>query len=102
VPQGGAGRDEGEAACGPGVAVLANAVARMVWECGWYKTAYLHQRTDMILFNDYTAKALQLGMLGESPRAGHQRPSRCGRCWIWLKRCHRAPLLDASASLALC
>jgi arsenite oxidase large subunit len=40
------------------VAVLANAVARMVWECGWYNTAYLHQRTDMILFNDYTAKAL--------------------------------------------
>ena len=83
MPQGGAGREEGDAARTPGVAVLANAVALLVWGRGWYNTAYLHQRTDMILFNDYTAKSLQLGMLGESPRAGHHRPSRCGRCWIW-------------------
>jgi len=42
--------------------VLANAVARVVWERGWYNKSYLHQRTDMVTFKDYQAKSLELGL----------------------------------------
>lgn len=43
--------------------VLANAIARAVWEHRWYNNSYLQQRTDMQkTFKDYAAKSLQLGL----------------------------------------
>ena len=43
--------------------VLANAVARVVWERGWYNKQYLQQRTDMAkTFKEYQARSLELGL----------------------------------------
>ena len=41
--------------------VLADAIARAVWEHGWYDSSYLNSRTDMASFKDYQSKSLQLG-----------------------------------------
>ncbi len=40
--------------------ILANAIARVVWERGYYDKAYLEARTDMKLFEDYKKKSLKL------------------------------------------
>jgi arsenite oxidase large subunit len=43
--------------------MLANAVARVVWERGYYNKAYLQARTDMgATFKDYQSKSLELGL----------------------------------------
>ena len=41
--------------------ILANAMARVVWERGYYDPDYLKARTDMTLFEDYKKKSLKLG-----------------------------------------
>jgi arsenite oxidase large subunit len=41
--------------------MLANAVARAVWEHKFYDENFLHQHTDMKTFEDYKAKSLELG-----------------------------------------
>jgi arsenite oxidase large subunit len=40
--------------------ILANAIARIVWENGWYDGAFLEKRTDMKTFGEYKTKSLQL------------------------------------------
>lgn len=40
--------------------VLANAIARVVWEKGLYNKDFLHQHTDMRTFEDYQNKSLEL------------------------------------------
>ncbi len=40
--------------------ILANAIARIVWENGWYDKDYLQKRTDMKTFEDYKTKSLQV------------------------------------------
>ena len=42
--------------------ILANAIARAVWEKGYYDMAYLQARTDMTLFEEYKAKSLKLSV----------------------------------------
>lgn len=42
--------------------MLMNAVARAVWEKGYYNKAFLDQHTDMKTFEDYKAKSLELSM----------------------------------------
>lgn len=41
--------------------ILANAIARIVWENGWYDKAFLDKRTDMATFGEYKTKSLQSG-----------------------------------------
>jgi arsenite oxidase large subunit len=40
--------------------ILANAIARIAWENGWYDKTFLEKRTDMKTFEEYKAKSLQL------------------------------------------
>jgi arsenite oxidase large subunit len=40
--------------------ILANALARIAWENKWYDNDYLQKRTDMLTFEDYKSKSLQL------------------------------------------
>ena len=42
--------------------MLMNAVARAVWQKGYYNQAFLQQHTDMKTFEDYKAKSLELSM----------------------------------------
>lgn len=41
--------------------ILANAIARIIWENQWYDKAFLEQRTDMKTFEEYKQKSLQTG-----------------------------------------
>lgn len=41
--------------------ILANAIARVIWERGYYNMQYLQNRTDMAKFEEYKAKSLKLG-----------------------------------------
>ncbi|MBC8524230.1 MAG: arsenate reductase (azurin) large subunit [Chlorobium phaeobacteroides] len=41
--------------------ILANAIARIVWENKWYDNDYLQKRTDMKTFEEYKLKSLQTG-----------------------------------------
>jgi arsenite oxidase large subunit len=40
--------------------ILANAIARIAWENGWYDKMFLEKRTDMQTFGEYKTKSLQL------------------------------------------
>ncbi len=40
--------------------VLANAIARVIWEKGWYDARYLKERTDQKTFAEYKQKSLKL------------------------------------------
>ena len=40
--------------------ILANAIARVIWENKWYDSDYLQKRTDMKTFEEYKSKSLQL------------------------------------------
>lgn len=62
--------------------VLANAIARAVWEHGWYNRAYLDQRTDMVTFQDYKTKSLQLNTSYDGFMAGVQRITGVSRAQI--------------------
>ncbi len=42
--------------------ILANAIARAVWEKGYHDMAYLQARTDMALFEEYKQKSLKLSV----------------------------------------
>lgn len=41
--------------------ILANAIARIAWENGWYDKSFLEKRTDMKTFGEYRDKSLQAG-----------------------------------------
>ncbi len=41
--------------------ILANAIARVIWERGYYSMQYLQNRTDMRKFEEYKEKSLRLG-----------------------------------------
>jgi arsenite oxidase large subunit len=41
--------------------ILANAIARIIWESQWYDKAFLEKRTDMKTFEEYKQKSLQAG-----------------------------------------
>ncbi|GEM88529.1 arsenite oxidase large subunit [Meiothermus granaticius NBRC 107808] len=41
--------------------ILANAIARVIWERGYYDSGYLQRRTDLTKLEEYKAKSLKLG-----------------------------------------
>jgi len=41
--------------------ILANAIARIIWENQWYDKEFLQKRTDMKTFEEYRQKSLQAG-----------------------------------------
>ena len=69
--------------------MLMNAVARAVWEKGYYNRAFLAQHTDMKTFEDYKAKSLELSMpyaafMARAERITGVAPAEIEQAAVWI------------------